>query len=122
VNEITVTASLSAYKASVMSSAIGRSVTGLTFTMTGSFYIEGVVSVGITATLIPLGGVTAPHWGYFINKDSTNYLTIRNGATGADVGQLFPGEPAYIPLLSTGVYYAVANTAPCLLEYMVLSL
>lgn len=121
-NEITVTASLSAFKAAVMSSAIGRSITGATFTMTGSFYTEGSISVGITATLIPLGQVTTPHWAYFKNMDSANYLTIRNGASGADLLKLLPGEAAFVPLLDTSVPYAIANTAPCILEYLILSL
>lgn len=121
-NEIYLTASLSAYKASVMSSAIGRSITGATFTMTGNPYVEGSISVGITATLIPLAQVTAPHWSYFKNMDSTNYLTIRNGASGADLLKLLPGEAAFVPLLDTAAPYAIANTSPCQMEYLILSL
>lgn len=121
-NEITLTASLSAYKASVMSSAIGRSITGATFTMTGSPYILSEVSVAITATLIPLGAVTAPHWAYFKNLDATNFLKIRNGATGADLAKLLPGEVAFVPLNDAAVPYAIADTGACLLEYLILSL
>lgn len=121
-NEITVTASLSAYKASVMSSAIGRSTVGATFTMTGNPYVEATISVATSATVIPLGQVTQPHWAYFKNLDAANYLTIRNGSGGADLVKLLAGEAAFVPLLDTSAPYAVANTGACLMEYLILSL
>lgn len=121
-NEVTVTASLSCNKPSVMSSAVGRAITNAQFTMTGNFYVAPEsMSVGTSATVIPLGQITAPHWAYFKNLDPTNYLTIRNGSGGADLCQLYPGEFAIIPLLTTCVPYAVANNAPVLMEFMILS-
>lgn len=121
-NEISLTESLTCYKPSIMSSAIGRSVTGLQFTMTGNFFTEGSMSVATSATAIPLGQVVSPHWAWFNNLDPTNYVTIRNGSGGADLCQLFPGESAWVPLFSTCVPFAVAHTAAVQLEYLILSL
>ena len=121
-NEITLTSSLSAFKAAIMSAAVGRSVSGAQFTMTGNFYVEGTISVATSATVIPLGQVTAPHWAYFHNLDATNYLTIRNGSGGTDLLKLLAGEYAFVPLLDTSAPYAIADTAACLLEYLILSL
>lgn len=105
-----------------MSSVIGRAVTNLLFTMTGNPYIEGVLSVLTSATVIPLGSVVAPHWSFFNNLDVTNFVKVRNGASGADLVKLKPGECAFFPLLDTAVPYAIADTATCLMEYLILSL
>ena len=121
-NEITLTAALSVNKPSVMTNPVGRSVSGLQFGMAGLYYVDNSILVGVTATLIPMGQVVAPHWAFFRNLDATNFLTIRNGASGADVVKLLPGECAFVPLLDTGTYYAIANTAAVIMEYLVFSL
>lgn len=119
-NEVSLTFSLGAYKALAMSSAIGRSRTGLLFTMNGLTYIEGTLSILTSATLIPLGGVTAPHWAFFANLDATNFIRLRNGAAGADLGRLYPGEACPFPLDNACAPYAIADTAACYLEYLIL--
>jgi hypothetical protein len=120
--EITVTASLAAYKSTIMSSTIGRSFTADQWNMSGNFYMQGAVLIATSATAIPLGQVTAPHWAYFANKDLVNYVTIRNGSGGADLLQLYPGERCPVPLFSSCVPYAIANGAAVELEYLILSL
>lgn len=120
--EITISISLSAYKPSVMSSPVGRAVNGLPFTMTGNLLAEGVILIGTAPTLIPVGQITSPHFAFFKNVDAANYITLRNGSGGADLPQLYPGEAALIPLLTTAMIYGVANLASALLEYLILSL
>lgn len=121
-NEITFTASLSFNKAGVTETAVSRSVAALLFNVTGSAYAQGTLSVATSATAIPLGGVTAPHWAYFLNQDATNFLKIRNGAAGADLLKLKPGECAFCPLYDSATPYAIADTAACLLEYLLIQL
>jgi len=121
-NEIQITASLTVNKPTIMSSAVARSISNLLRNMNGNFIIGPTqMSVPTSATLIPIGGITSPHYAFFENMDPTNYITIRNGAGGADVPQLFAGDVAFIPLLITGTFYAIANTAACIMEYMILS-
>ncbi len=121
-NEISVTASLSVYKSSVMSAAVGRSITDALFTMTGSAWIESILDVLTSATVIPLGGVATPHWAYFKNLDASNFIKIRNGASGADLLKLKAGECAFCPLLDSAVPYAIADTATCKMEYVIFAL
>lgn len=121
-SEISLTASLSVYKASVMAEAIGMSIPAGIFTMTGNYYAKDSMLVLTSATLIPMGQVITPHWSFFKNLDSTNYIKIRNGASGADVLRLYPGEAFPCPLDPTGTYYAIADTASCLMAYCVFSL
>jgi hypothetical protein len=105
-----------------MASPIVRAFPPTKFNMAGTTFAEGTISVGTSATLIPLGGVTQPHWAYFANRDGANYVTLFNGATGAVFARLYAGEAAYVPLDPGCVPYAQANGAPCSLEYLVISL
>jgi hypothetical protein len=121
-NEITFTGSLSVYKSTVMSSAISRAVAALQFNMTGSYVTEGVMSVATSATAIPLGGVTSPAWGFFMNKDQTNFIRLMNGSGGAKVVKMMAGEPAIFRWDDTATPYAIADTSACLMEYLIVQL
>jgi hypothetical protein len=120
-NEITINASLSFSKAGVTINPVGATFTNLQFNVAGLNYVENVLSVGTSATVIPLGSVTAPHFAVFQNMDPTNYLTIFNGASGAVLARLRAGEPALIPLDPAAVPYATANTAACVLSYLIIA-
>ena len=120
--EITLTASLSAFKTSVMSAPVSRFITGFLFDMNANFWIEGVISVATTATAIPLGQVTQPHWCYCKNLDGTNFIRIMNGSAGAKVIKLKTVEMAFFPWDDTATPYAIADTAACLMEYVIFSL
>jgi hypothetical protein len=106
-------------KASIMSNAVSRSVSGLTFTMTGNYYVQGEVLALTSATVVPLGAVTTPHFAVFINHDATNFVKFRNGSGGADFLQLYPGEPFFGPLYGSCVPYVIADTASCVVEYLI---
>lgn len=122
-NEITFSGSLSVYKPSVMGQSIGLSVSSLVASMSGTTYVGPTnVLIGTSATAFPLGGVTAPHWCGFYNTDTVNYVTIRNGSGGADLVKLLAGEYAFFPMYDSAVPYGVANTAACLVEYVIFSL
>lgn len=105
-----------------MSGAIARSIAAGSYNMSGTYHSEGTLLVATAATAVPLGQVTAPHWAWFKNLDATNFVTVRNGAAGADLIKLLAGEIAMVPLLDTSAPYAVANTAAVLLEYAIFSL
>ena len=121
-NEIALSMSLSGYKPTVMNAPVGLSIAGFLASMAGNYYSEGTLLVATGATLIPLGAVTQPHWCFFQNLDQTNYLSIRNGSGGADLIELYPGEPALFPMFTTAIPYAIAHTAACVLQYLIFSL
>ena len=119
--EITYTSSLSAYKAGSMSSPIGRAVTGNQADMNGTLYVEGTVLIGVTATAFPLGQVTQPGWAWFSNLDPTNFFYFSSGASGPATLRWYAGYSAWVPLDPTMTPYGIANTAPVLVEYLILS-
>ncbi len=122
VNEIMFSAAITCFKPSVMTTAVGRAAALVIANMAGNFYVEGSISVATSATLIPLGQVVAPHWAFFKNMDVTNFVRLMNGSGGAKLPKLLPGEAAFFPLDDTSVPYAIADTAACLLEYLIFSL
>ena len=119
-DEIKLTASLSYFKAADMVAAIGRALSD-SFDVSGTTYVQGVLSVTTAALAIPLGSVTTPGWGFFYNIDSTNKINLRSGASGTDVVALNPGECAMFRWEGTQTPYAHANNATCLLEYLIIS-
>jgi hypothetical protein len=71
-NEISFTGSLSVYKPSVMSGAMGRAIVGALFSMTGSTYVEQVAVCGNAGTLLLSGNVGQPHWAFFNSPYASN--------------------------------------------------
>lgn len=128
-NEITVNVAISISKDGVtvpagsgLSSPIGQSAAG-TFTMTGNNFVENIFSVPTSQTAIPMGSVTAPHWAFFWNLDATNFVTIRGLTSGTDNIKLLAGEFALVPLNpSQSAPFALADTAPVKLRYLIVSL
>jgi hypothetical protein len=120
--EITVSCSLSFFKSSVMEAAVSRALASLLVDVAGNYYQGGTMLVATSATAIPLGSVTAPHYAVFLNQDATNFIKLRAGSSGADLVKLKAGEAGLIPLLDTAVPYAIADTAACLMEYLIISL
>jgi hypothetical protein len=120
-NEITLTASLTANKPSIMANAVAMSVTGLLRNMAGVNWIENSFVVPITATVVPLGSVTSPRWAWFQNFDPTNFITLFNGVSGAVFLRLLAGDMALCPLDPACVPYAKADTSPCQLSYLILA-
>lgn len=121
-NELQFSGALSGFKPSVMANAVGRAVVSLIMNMGGNFYSEGSISVGTSSTVIPLGQVTTPHWSVFQNIDSINYLQLQIANGGGIFGRLYPGYVAFLPLDPGVVPYAIANTAACVLDYLIFSL
>ncbi len=120
--EVTLSATLTVLRESAMAAAISKSITDGQFDMSANAHIVGFLSVLITATAIPLGAVTAPHWAWFKNLDTTNFIKIRNGSSGADLIKLKAGEACAVPLYDSATPYAIADTATCSMEYAIFSL
>ena len=116
-NEITISANLSFSKGLVepASKAISLSVT-----VSGTDYVKMTQTIGFAAAeAINLGDITTPGYILISNLDTTNYVTLRDGAGGADVVKLKAGEAALFRVGASALY-ALANTAACVVEYLLI--
>ncbi len=116
-NEITLTASLQFAKGGVAAAPLA--VNGLQVNMAGTKYVRGVESIAITETVVGIGNCTTLGYAIFHNLDATNFVTIRM-ATGITTGmKLKPGEYCMVRL-GGNAPCAIADTAPCLVDYMII--
>jgi hypothetical protein len=84
-------------------------------------YIKHKQSIGTSEEAIVLGECTSPGWCMFINRDSTNFITLKVATSGAIFAKLLPGEFALLRLGSGAqVPFAIADTATCILESLIL--
>lgn len=125
-NEINVTASL-AYS-NTAASIVGK----LLALLNKAFNISGVnlvvatfsvptVSGGGPAALPGLDALTTVGWGCFVNHDSANYVDLYTAAAGVAFARLLPGECAVFRLpAGMTAPAALAHTAACLIEYLIL--
>ena len=119
-SEITITCSMAFAKGNVAS--ISRASTGLARDVTGSAYHANVQSVGTSEEAILLGdaGVGGYFWGK--NLDSTNFIKIRAATGIADLVRLKAGDVCLFRIDSGATApYAIADTATCLLEYLLIA-
>jgi hypothetical protein len=82
------------------------------------------VSVATSEQAMNLGGVTAALAEIFIvNRDESNYVELRSASgAGNDVVRLAPGRPALFQFGSDiTAPYLIANTAACVVEYVLVS-
>lgn len=85
-NEITVSGALGITKPSLLLNRKGMSYTGLQYGLYGNTEIEGTMSVPAAATVIPLGGVTQPHWAMFANLATLGAAVTITGAANNGSG------------------------------------
>ena len=90
-----------------------------TKTITGTKCLKNTQSVGTSAELLELGDITTPGYMIYYNTDATNYIEVRDGETGADVIKMAP-DSGGIFQLTTATPWVIANTAACVLQYMVI--
>lgn len=78
-------------------------------------------SVGITEEVLGLGEASGtPGWLFAVNRDPTNFISIRTGTGGAAFCKLKPGEFCLLRLGSgASAPFVIADTSTCVLEYWV---
>ena len=89
------------------------------FTVTGDKFTHCIQEIGTSEEAIDLGDVSAGGYSFWWNHDATNYVTIRSGTGADDLVKIGPGEVALFRLTATAPY-AIADTAACELEYIIL--
>lgn len=115
-NELTITASLAFAKNSV-SSQLAK--TGAQYNVSGTKYYTGMQTVGTSEEALELGDIATGGMCLIINRDSTNYVSVRSGTGAANLIKIKAGEPALFRV-EAAAPYVIANTASCVIEVMLI--
>lgn len=116
-DELTLSASLSYEDTEYADLAIA--ITEKLATVATKKFIRAKQNIGTSEEALALGEVTSPGWAFFINRDVTNFINLKVATSGAIFAKLLPGEFAMLRLGSGAqAPYAIADTAACQLEYM----
>ena len=80
-----------------------------------------LMSVATSETTIDLGTITSLGFAIFINRDPTNYIEIKTATSGTIIAKLLAGECFGPWRIGSGITapVAIANTAACQMEYMI---
>lgn len=115
-NEITVSGSLEFSKGS---NSAKLEFGGLSIDVSGTNYNEATQTVGTSEEALNLGDVNAAGLLIIQNQDATNYVELRPASGEADLVKLKAGEWAIFRLASS-TPYAIANTASCVVKYLLI--
>jgi hypothetical protein len=104
-------------------SADSLDISDLSADISTNEFVHLIQSISITEVAINLGGLTAIGWAFFKNLDTINYIDLQVGTAGAIFAHLLPGESCGPIKLGSGaqVPYAIANLAPCKMEYLIVA-
>ena len=90
---------------------------GVFIDVSGTDFFHGTQTIGTSPEAIDLGDITTPGYIVIKNRDATNFVEIRDGSGGADVVKLLAGDVQCFRL-ATSTPFAVADTASCEIEYL----
>ncbi len=105
------------------SASVGLIVRDFVASVATKKYVLLKQNIGITEEALKLGELTSLGWALFINRDLTNFIELRVSTGSTKFAKLLAGEPALFRF-GSGVTapYAIADTSPCQLEYLLASL
>lgn len=119
-NEITLSGNLSYSDANGAKQELG--VESLLQSVTTKITYRGQQSIATSETTLELGKVSSVGYVIIINRDDTNYVEVKTGASGTIFAKLPPGGFCIL-YLGSGVTapVAIANTAACVIDALVCS-
>ena len=122
-DEITLTAAI-AYEDSEDSDILLALPTDVQVTVSTKKFVHAKQSIGLSEEAIGLGEVTSLGWSIFINRDSANFINLKTGTGGTIIMKIPAGKCAGPFLFGSGITapFAIADTAACQLEYLIVSL
>lgn len=115
-NELVLTATLAFAKGNV---DVSLDPGSLQVTVSGTKYHQGVQEIGTSEEALSIGDVGTAGYVLLINRDATNFVELRPGSGLADLVKVKAGEFALFRLALEGPY-AIADTAACEVEYIVI--
>jgi hypothetical protein len=92
---------------------------GVSVTTSGDQCIHHRQTIGTSEELLAFGDVVAGGYCVGVNRDPTNFVKLRAASGAADLVKAKPGEPFLFRFNSGITPYAIADTAPCDLEYAI---
>lgn len=90
------------------------------YDVTGTTPLRNRQTIGTSEEAVVVGDAGAGGFFMGINRDDTNFIELRAGSGLADLIKIGPGEPCLFRLASGVTLYAIADTAACELEYVIL--
>jgi hypothetical protein len=92
---------------------------GLEFDVSGTDYVHKTQNIGTTAEALSIGDIGTCGWMVVKNLDASNYVEISRATftSGQGTVKLKAGEVAAFRL-GSNTPYALANTAACDIEYI----
>lgn len=102
--------------------SISERVTNLAVDVSGTKITHTRQAITTSEVALDLGGLSTGGYLLAINRDATNYVSIRPGTGATNVVRILPGEVALFRIDSAAsAPYAIANTATVELEFWLLS-
>lgn len=99
--------------------SIAKTFPNTLFDVSGTAAVQNEISVGTVDETLALGDISTIGWVYAKNLDATNYILL--GADGTLYNnKLKPGEAMFVRWNGAAIH-AKANTAACLMEYLLIS-
>lgn len=86
--------------------------------MAGGDYVHRNQTIGTSEEALSLGDIGTPGWCAFKNHDATNFVSLRAGSGLASMIKVKAGELVVFRLASS-TPYAIADTAGCDCEYLI---
>jgi hypothetical protein len=113
-NELTLSGSIKFAKSNVED---GMAKGGLQVDVTGSKCTHMVQAIGTSEEAIDIGDIGTSGYMFVVNRDTTNYVSIRPGTGTANCIKLKAGEFALFRIETAP--WAIANTAACNIEFLI---
>lgn len=120
-DELTISISANFSKSGIRVDSSDMGLLGLQFDVSGSDWVKSTQSIGTTAEVLGKGEITTPGFLIVKNLDGTNYVEFEKAtfSTGAGTVKLKAGEVAMFRVSSSTIY-ACANTAACVVSYLMI--
>lgn len=116
-DEITLSASLGMKK-----NGVSESMQRLAeqFDMSGTDYFRGTQTIGTSEEALDIGDIGTCGYMLIVNLDEDNYVSIRPGSGTANLVKLDANGGMALFKLAMNTPHAIANTAACQVEYLLL--
>ncbi|MCA8921993.1 MAG: hypothetical protein KDD82_09305 [Planctomycetes bacterium] len=116
-DELTLRASLSCTKDGTTTAlAVGP----LLLDVTGGQALKNRQTVGTSEEALVVGDVASGGYMLAVNRDPTNFVQILGASGETPLVRLEPGDLCLFRVDDGATLYAIANTAPCDVEYAIL--